>query len=299
VSSDLCCVIATHGRPSFLAEALTSVAAQTCRPDRVVVVSDVPDDEARRVCADAAGRSGLRVDYLQGVRAGASASRNLGARSAGNSLLAFLDDDDLWEPHYLATVVDRARAQPSVALWVTWLNIFTGDAVMPGPAMPPGLAARQACARNWGSTGSNVVVRSSAFHAIGGFDEDLPVQNDTDFVFRLLASGAEYGVVPQRLVWQRKHADGQLTDKSEIRARGIETYLRKHRAALSLSGRRALLFKIHRIRRNAAPSWAPRTRHLAAALWFYSPAQFVEDVRWRRRVARSRATAHQVPRHHP
>ncbi|MEU6864692.1 glycosyltransferase family A protein [Streptomyces sp. NPDC046876] len=89
-------VIATHRRPEALRAAVRSALAQTVR-DQVVVVVD-----------DGAGLGGLPEDprlfavSLTRNTGTAGVVRNVGIRLTRSRYVAFLDDDNLWEPDHLA-----------------------------------------------------------------------------------------------------------------------------------------------------------------------------------------------------
>lgn len=275
------CVIPTHQRHEFLRESLGSVLAQTVRPQRVVVVSDVADAEAEAICKElalATGHPDVRFIHDPEAGSGASASRNRGAREAVTTFIGFLDDDDLWKPVLLETVAN-ALSTREVDLVAVNREIFSASESHDGPKILDGLAAKDVAAASLGTTGSNMIVSREAFNAIGGFDSALPVKNDTDFFFRFLLAGFRYSAIPDRLVRQRKHGLGQLTTKNERRARGTELYIAKHREHLRRADLRKLRLTIHRIRRAAATTFTARTFHLIAALWNYSPADFIRERR--------------------
>jgi beta-1,4-mannosyltransferase len=277
VTTTVACIIPTHDRAHFLVDALASAAAQTVAPTEIIVVSDVPDEAtADAVTAFAAATSiPVTLEFSRGG-GGASASRNRGAELSGAQLLAFLDDDDTWEPGFLERSI-RALDSSGSTMAVSWLSMFMLDKVKDGPAIPAGLTAQDVVLVNPGVTGSNMVVSRTAFDSVGGFDSTLKMKNDTDFFYRYLKSGGTYTPVTERLVNQRKHGSGQLTGHSVARAENTEAYYRKHRDDFTRRDRRQLRFVLHRIRSNAAPSTVSRIRHKALALLNYSPAQFRSD----------------------
>lgn len=274
------CVIPTHSRSNLLVEALGSVLAQSALPDEIVVVSDVEDPSARTVCDLAQSATFVPITFITYTDrpGGASESRNTGAREAKGEAYAFLDDDDTWAPTYLSEVRKRLTV-PSADMVVTWLLEFSAQGNRPGEAIDEGLRAADAAAMNPGATGSNVVVRSSAFWDVGGYDSLLRVKNDTDFFYRFLLRGHRYSVVTERLVNQRKHSQGQLTAKTETRARGTEAYLQKHRSTLSKNDVRTLRLATHRIRAHSASNVLLRVRHRAAMLFLYSPTELKNVAR--------------------
>lgn len=95
-------IIPTHNRATLLAEALASVYAQEGKGEEfdleVIVVDDASSDATPEVVKRFDARY-LRFDSNRGL----SAARNAGiAASTGAS---FLDDDDLWTPRRLRTLL--------------------------------------------------------------------------------------------------------------------------------------------------------------------------------------------------
>ncbi|RFA15142.1 hypothetical protein B7R21_03675 [Subtercola boreus] len=277
MTSTISCVIPTHNRADYLREALASVGRQTLLPAEVIVVSDTPDAAAEQAVAAFGEASGIPMAFQTYSGAGgASESRNRGAASATGDLLAFLDDDDTWAPGFLAAS-EAALAGSAATVAVSWISMFKGEQSKLGPAIAPGLTARDVVAVNAGTTGSNMVVERSAFEHSGGFDPELRMKNDTDFFYRFLKAGNTYAVVGERLVNQRKHESGQLTGHSKARADNTVRYLEKHRADLSFADRRKLAFVIHRIRRHSSPKPTQRLYHLAMTAANYSVRQYRID----------------------
>jgi glycosyltransferase involved in cell wall biosynthesis len=279
---DVSCIIITHDRDPLLREALASVLAQDLREGvEIVVVDDMDSASARKVVEELAGSlygSVIRYVVAQTDPKGASASRNAGAHAARGQVLAFLDDDDLWEPTYLSDAVDRLGDYEADFV-VTWMTVLERDGqTAPLLRMPEGLKAAECVARNRGMTGSNVVLTRSAFDAVGGFDEHLRVSNDKDLLVRLLAEAMEYRVVPLYNAVHRRHAGPQLTRMDEKRAVGILAYLNKHRDIASLSDKRAIMKTVHGIRRRSAPTRSSRLVHLTLFLLYQSPQDVLARV---------------------
>lgn len=106
-------VLPTHDRRDLLSEAIDSVRAQTCGDWELVVVDDasrepMPAAELARL-TDGRGRL-LALPQS----AGGAAAKSAGARAARGRFLAFLDDDDLWHPEYLAGAQRAFESAPQV-----------------------------------------------------------------------------------------------------------------------------------------------------------------------------------------
>jgi glycosyltransferase involved in cell wall biosynthesis len=96
-------VIPTYRRPESLAAAVRSALAQTVRDQRIIVVDDgggLPDlpQDPRLVAVSLA-----RNTAVLGV------VRNVGIRLADSEFVAFLDDDNEWEPEHLETALAALR----------------------------------------------------------------------------------------------------------------------------------------------------------------------------------------------
>ncbi|WP_456847511.1 glycosyltransferase family 2 protein [Cellulomonas sp. P5_C6] len=246
-------MIPTHGRDPLLAEAVASVLGQDLGADvrlvAVVVSDDLGSGATESVVAGLDEASDVPVRYLDssGQQAGtAGASRNAGTVLVQSELVAFLDDDDLWDPAFLRLTVG-ALEEGGNDFAVAWTH---ADA--PGYRMAriePGLHAKDVVARNPGFVGSNFVMRTAAFRSLGGFDPVLPVSNDKDLLVRALSAGLTYAVVPELLVTNRVHGEGQLTDKTQRRLDGIQLYARKHAALLTRRDRNYLRGQAADVRR--------------------------------------------------
>lgn len=276
------CVIPTHGRPEYLRDALESVFSQTLPPVDIVVVSDDANAESQAVAASFEGLA-IPIRFLRNdEHPGASGSRNLGAACATGEWISFLDDDDMWAPDFLrhaAEIIEKT----STDLVVSWLQMFRGDRRADGVNIRHGLTARDAGSRTPGLTGSNFVMRRTAFDKLGGFDPELRVLNDIDFIYRYLLCGGEYEVNMSLDMLQRRHDEGQLTKPTVMRADGVRKYIAKHRSTLRLSDIRHLRFIEFRTRYNAASSLADKIKYLVIGVLNAAPADVIESVSNRRK----------------
>lgn len=272
------CVIPTHARDDLLAIALASVLAQTYLPDAVVVVDDVGSPETQRLVRS----YGDRATYLNaagGENAGASRSRNLGASRAASTYLAFLDDDDRWEPSFLADCLAELTRSGSSLVAAWGAREVNGHLYPNSLSVEPGVTGNQALAHNPGVTGSNFLVRRSVFEALGGFDAGLPVYNDLDFFVRFLLAGHAYGVVPKSLVIQTADGAGHLSSRGASRAAGIEKYIAKHRTQATRSQLRRLRRDFHLAQRFKGQQRTRLGIHFVLMWANSSPRQLVRVIR--------------------
>jgi cellulose synthase/poly-beta-1,6-N-acetylglucosamine synthase-like glycosyltransferase len=55
------------------------------------------------------------------------------------------------------------------------------------------------------ASGSNLLVLAQAFAAIGGFDTELPCNEDSELVWRLARRGYSFKFEPELVVWATDH----------------------------------------------------------------------------------------------
>jgi succinoglycan biosynthesis protein ExoM len=117
-------VIPSYRRPDDLERAIASVLAQQGldAPYDVLVVDNDPAGSAAPVAQRLAGASSVPIHYVHEPRPGISHARNTGVAQASGRYLAFLDDDEVVDPHWLARLLET-------------LHRFDADAVV-GPVLP-------------------------------------------------------------------------------------------------------------------------------------------------------------------
>jgi GT2 family glycosyltransferase/glycosyltransferase involved in cell wall biosynthesis len=110
-------VVPTHNRPALLREALASIAAQTLGGVEAVVVNDAGADVADVVAGFPFARL---IEHERNL--GLAGARNTGLRAARGRYVAYLDDDDVFLPHHLETLVGALERSGAAVAY--------GDAVM-------------------------------------------------------------------------------------------------------------------------------------------------------------------------
>ncbi|MEJ7582523.1 MAG: glycosyltransferase family A protein, partial [Acidimicrobiales bacterium] len=88
-------VVPTHGRQAMVAAAVESALGQTVEDHVVLVVADGQPAPALKAHAR------LKVVALSRHRGVPGLVRNVGIRISSSPYLAFLDDDNTWEPNHL------------------------------------------------------------------------------------------------------------------------------------------------------------------------------------------------------
>jgi N-acetylglucosaminyl-diphospho-decaprenol L-rhamnosyltransferase len=180
-------------------------AQQGAPPFEVIVVDNASTDDSVETVREYIQELSLRpqaFDALHLVEAGANlgfaAGNNAGARTARGALLAFLNNDTVVEPAWLARLCGALTAQPRFAMATSRLVFLDDPSIVDsagdgylraggafkhgygGPA-DHALASREV----FGACGGAFLIRRALYEALGGFDERFfMVYEDVDLSYR-------------------------------------------------------------------------------------------------------------------
>jgi glycosyltransferase involved in cell wall biosynthesis len=221
-------IIPAYNYARFLPQAIDSALGQTgCSTVEVLVVDDGSTDNTPRVLEAYAGR--IRVEWQ--ANAGLSAARNLGLRAALHPWIAFLDADDIFEPHALARMAGTlSQSGPEYGL-VACRDLPVDAGGHPIPSLPPvRLADRDVTARDlvvMNHFPPSVLARGEVLRDAGGFDTALTSSEDRDLWIRC-ASRAKIRLLGEPLVRKRRHGSN-MSSNADRQSRNIRQVLRKAR----------------------------------------------------------------------
>ena len=186
-------VIPTYKRPDKLDVAIRSVLNQTYPLIEVIVVDDNdPDTEGRRLTETKMTEfaNNPKVKYIKHeYNKNGSAARNTGARVAKGEYVAFLDDDDEYMPRKIETQLEalEGRGEEWACCYSRYATRKAGGKAVKSNEHREGNLYIEALSRNlWIASGSNLLVRKTAFFDIDGFDESFIRNQDIEFLTRLL-----------------------------------------------------------------------------------------------------------------
>ncbi|MEO0588838.1 MAG: glycosyltransferase family 2 protein [Planctomycetota bacterium] len=281
--ADVTVVMPSHNTGPYVAEALDSIAAQTLRPARVVVIDDGSTDGGAAI----AEQHALRPTVLRGRFGNAARTRNHAALDAETRWLAFLDSDDRWLPHHLETAVRSAEQHDAQACVCARIDLddATGETNTPAPmALEDGAAlgdddfyrviTRPPC--EFQTPG--LLLETARFREVGGFDGTQASKHDLELCMRFF-KGVRW-VYRREPTWEyRLMRQGSLTNR---RVRGfrymLEAYLKNEsrwpgpemRARIGFHAKRSLGAAV----RYGTPDevekvWAPAMERLGLAHRLY------------------------------
>jgi len=202
-------IIPCYQQGRFLTACVESLFAQSYPRWEAIVVDDGSTDDTEAV-AERLARCDSRVRPVSQPNAGVSAARNRGLSAARGAYLAFLDADDLFEPHKLECQVAYLERHPDTDVAcgnVRYFDSAAPDVFRPrlAPGDDPDWINRAAggpplplAAWIWHNRlpVCSPVIRRNVVDAIGPFDTTLSAYEDWDFWLRALLAGHRFGLVP-------------------------------------------------------------------------------------------------------
>jgi len=249
-------VVPSYNRADILGETIACLIAQIEPVHEIIVVDDGSKDATAEVVAGFGGK----VRYRRIENGGAPVARNVGAEMATGDWLWFCDSDDLWKPHFLASVRAIAETPPHPqflfgnfrlvreGIWEPatkfetapkgfWENIrsrkVSGGTIVLEPLYRHILSFQPIFP-------STIVMRKSLFDSVGGFDAKFARTASEDFEFTLrCVAHAPIGVVDEALVGVRRHKSNYSANQlanllGEVRI--LRHAQRHHAAAVQFAG---------------------------------------------------------------
>ena len=225
-------VIPLFNGQEFIQEALDSALAQTLTPDEIIVVDDGSTDDGLAIVQRMARSHPIKI--LTKKNGGQSSARNAGIAHAHGDLIALLDQDDVWYPHHLATLIEPFTEVRPLELGWTYSNLDRVDRdgsmlirsfLTAMPAAHPKRSMIQCLERDMFVLPSASLISRKAFLAVGGFDESLSGYEDDDLFLRMFQAGYDNAFIDAPLSKWRIYPDS--TSYSPRMAASRMTFARK------------------------------------------------------------------------
>jgi len=213
-------VIPVFNGERFIQDAIESILAQTFRDFEIIVVDDGSTDNTRQI-VEAFG-SKVTYKYQPNAQTGtACPAYNAGISLASGEYLAFLDHDDRWCPHKLATQVAILDRHPDVGLTYGELddidehgNLIKKKAWAQRRGIKKDLVGdfRGILKRRFPTAApSAMMARRDVLERIGGFDSNAPPCGPADVELCVLAGEISKLYFVARSLGQYRVHQGQMT----------------------------------------------------------------------------------------
>jgi glycosyltransferase involved in cell wall biosynthesis len=224
---DISVVICTRNRCASLKKALSSLADQSFPSGlswEIVVVDNDSADQTRAVLEEFMGNFRLPTRCVLEKEAGVSNARNRGIRESKGNIIAFIDDDVIAAPDWLASVkaafdnYDCACVGGKILLHATVKLPSWWDERCKGPLslFDVGDSVIVSDVNSWAEIGwgANLSFRRWAFESHGLFRTDLGkiantprLGEETEFIDRLRRNGETLVHYPRAVVYHAPNLD--------------------------------------------------------------------------------------------
>jgi len=280
-------VICTYNRADYITGAMESLYQQTLSKDQfeVIVVNNNSTDQTKEICtAYIVAHPDANFYYFDELQQGATFARNTGSAKVQSPLLCFMDDDAIADADYLERIVNFFAAYPDagglggriIPKYIPeepkWMSHYVSSLVgnfdysKEVEIFKPGKYPLE----------SNMIVRTADFHAVNGFNTELPGVvgslriggEGKDFFFKLQAVGRKIYYDPairvQHIVEVKKLTKEYMYrvasgigrgERRRVLAIGKTAYLKKHIEYLYKLGASIILGIKYLLQGHPAKAW--------------------------------------------
>lgn len=200
-------VIPVFNGQQFLRASLESAIGQTYKNLYVIAVDDHSVDGSSEILSQYAERFENFI-FLAATQRGPSRARNLGIDAAPVEFIAVLDQDDVFVPHKVESLMSHAIGK-GLDVVTSAAEIIDGSGSSRGTLEYPTehddvseQLKRWCCICH-----SSAVYRKESVLAVGGYRSAFMTAHDYDLWLRLAEGGAIFGGVREPLVHHRVHAE--------------------------------------------------------------------------------------------
>jgi glycosyltransferase involved in cell wall biosynthesis len=206
-------IIPLYNGARWIEQSMASVLSQTLQPDEFVVVDDGSIDDGPAIVEKWAQSHPIR--WLRKPNGGQSSGRNFGVAHSKSALIALLDQDDVWYPHHLESLVEEFKRHkgPQLGWAYSDFDDVDADGKLVSRAYVSHSHLENPKRHLTAILGHGIIIQPSAtlvsrvaFEAVGGFDERLCGYEDDDLFLRIFRAGFDNAYVPYSTSQWRIHS---------------------------------------------------------------------------------------------
>jgi glycosyltransferase involved in cell wall biosynthesis len=209
-------ILPAYNVARFIAEAVSSVLAQTFKSYEIVVVNDgSPDtEEMERELAPYMDQ----ITYVKQPRKGIAAACNAALKLAQGKYVAFLDADDVFKPEHLSEQIALLETAPGYDLVYSDATIFGdlpshSETVMGENPSDGEVTFASLVEGRCNVITTTVVARRDPLFEVGMFDESFPSSQDFELWLRLAKRpNTRIGYTTKALAKHRIYPEGLAAD---------------------------------------------------------------------------------------
>ena len=255
-TSKISCIIPTRNRADLLIRAIDSVLNQTYSNLELIIVDNASIDNTPSVIAGYCAKDQRVRQFVFDNQANASATRNYAFTQATGKYVAFLDDDDAWEPSKLEKQLQYVDSYTIVGCryWTIRSRLMRLSLIKQrienvryGFSNPFRLVNIDDLLRdNCGLSPSTMLLRSELFAEIGGFDEEFVGPEGRDLFLRLVQRFGQALVLNERLSTRyEEHGSGNNISSRPILIESSWKDFKKQQHLMNPKAKRHRLIQIY------------------------------------------------------
>jgi glycosyltransferase involved in cell wall biosynthesis len=191
-------IIPAHNGALYLADAIQSAIDQSYPYLEIWVIDNRSIDRTAEIA-----QSFPQVRYVYSDVASTALARNEGVLQARGSLVAFLDQDDVWTPDKLSKQFDFLQKHPAAAAVVCEQRMV----MQPGHPKPHWLKKEFLEAPQPAYLPSALLIHKSLLEQTNSFDSTFSLASDVAWFFQAKHRGIEVALLPETLLIRRIHND--------------------------------------------------------------------------------------------
>lgn len=192
-------IIPVFNGARYIAAALDSVFNQNYNNIEVIVVNDGSTDNSENIIKS------YDIRYLKQENLGVAVARNNGIKLSKGEFLAFLDQDDVWQPDKLSLQYNQFLDQKNLGYVLSHQILHLENDF----AKPNWLKSEQLNQPIIGYLPSTLMIKTEIFKKIGYFNEKFDVGSDSEWFFRAKDLSIESKIMPEVLVHRLIHSNNQ------------------------------------------------------------------------------------------
>ena len=257
---ELSVIIPTHNRRILLERAIQSVLSQEHVELECIVINDASTDETKSYL-DSIQDARVRCIHNPESLGGAGA-RNLGLDIAKGEFIAFLDDDDEWQPTKARRQLDVLEADSTLSI-VSCRPSYRPYTLVQHLVRPGGhISLKRLCKDNVLGSFSFCMVRASHLGEIR-LNKDLRACQDWDVWMKVLRQndGVAF-IIPKRLVVYSREPHARLSTNLSNKWVSTLAFARFHGESMAIREQYRISAEIARMR------WQLRGKRRGMIRWF-------------------------------
>lgn len=180
-------IILTKNRDEYLKVALKSVCKQKLKPSWIIVIDNAGSISTKKIVRKILPKK-QKYLYKQINKINNVATlRNMASRLVKTEYLAFLDDDDYWDKHYLSYVKEILKKK-KYDMVITNIKRVDGKKISKFTFFNKYtfFTIKDFLNKNPGTLCSNSIVKKDVFISLKGFDKNVSGSCDKDLVMKFL-----------------------------------------------------------------------------------------------------------------